>query len=195
MTIRFENKRIPGTRMEKEAMGNVTGQEFLDKIFYIQNGIMLANIRDISGIDGSTLQNWVKRGWTGNAVNKKYTKDQLSRILLINMMRSSIQLEKIDALLHYINGDIDRTDDDIIPESKLFDFVCRAVEAVSAETVYDKEMLKAFIAGMTADYPEAFAGARERLNNVILIIVTAYASSVLTEEANSGLQNMLGETR
>ena len=89
MTIKIENRMIPGTQMDKQLMGNVTGLAFLDKIFYIQNGIMLAQIRDISGIDGSTLQNWVKRGWTGNAVNKKYTKDQLSRILLINMMRQT----------------------------------------------------------------------------------------------------------
>lgn len=191
MTIRFNNACIPGTKMNKAAMGNVTGEEFLDKIFYIQHGIMLSNIRDISGIDGSTLQNWVKRGWTGNAVNKKYTKDQLARILLINMMRSAIQLERIDTLLHYINGDLDRTDDDIIPESKLFDYVCRAVDAVSGNEISDRSALEEKIAGMTADFPEAFPGARKRLNDVIAVVVTAYASSVLTEEANNALASML----
>ena len=136
MTIKIDNRMIPGTQMDKEAMGNVTGLAFLDKIFYIQQGIMLAQIRDISGIDGSTLQNWVKRGWTGNAINKKYSKDQLSRILLINMMRQALQLEKIDYILHYINGDINSKDDDIIPESKLYEYVCRIVDVLSADAVY-----------------------------------------------------------
>lgn len=190
MTIKIDNRMIPGTQMDKEAMGNVTGLAFLDKIFYIQQGIMLAQIRDISGIDGSTLQNWVKRGWTGNAINKKYSKDQLSRILLINMMRQALQLEKIDYLLHYINGDIDSKDDDIIPESKLYDYVCRIVDAVSGDAVYNTEDLRDCIAKMTVDHPEIYPGARDRLNHVLEIIVTAYNASLLADYANSQLQQM-----
>ena len=190
MTIRINNRMIPGTQMDKEAMGNVTGLAFLDKIFYIQQGIMLAQIRDISGIDGSTLQNWVKRGWTGNAVNKKYSKDQLSRILLINMMRQALQLEKIDYILHYINGDINSKDDDIIPESKLYDYVCRIVDVLSADAVYDTQELRRCIADMTVDHPEIFPGARDRLNHVLEIIVTAYHASLLAEYANNRLQQL-----
>ncbi len=190
MMIKIENRMIPGTQMDKEAMGNVTGLAFLDKIFYIQQGIMLAQIRDISGIDGSTLQNWVKRGWTGNAINKKYSKDQLSRILLINMMRQALQLEKIDYILHYINGDIDSKDDDIIPESKLYDYVCKIVDAASATTVFDAEALRRCIAEMTVDHPEIFPGARARLNEVLEIIVTAYNASLLAEYANAQLQTL-----
>ncbi len=190
MLIKLDNRMIPGTQMNKEAMGNVTGLAFLDKIFYIQHGIMLAQIRDISGIDGSTLQNWVKRGWTGNAINKKYSKDQLSRILLINMMRQALQLEKIDHLLHYINGDIDSKDDDIIPESLLYDYVCRIVDAVSGETVFDTDDLRRYIEDMTADHPEVFPGARQRLNHVLEIILTAYNASLLAEYANNQLQEL-----
>jgi len=190
MTIKIDNRMIPGTQMDKEAMGNVTGLAFLDKIFYIQQGIMLAQIRDISGIDGSTLQNWVKRGWTGNAINKKYSKDQLSRILLINMMRQALQLEKIDYLLHYINGDIESKDDDIIPESKLYDYVCRIVDAASGVEDFDTEKLCSCIEAMTVDHPEVFPGARERLNYVLEIIVTAYNASLLADYANSRLQNL-----
>ena len=190
MLIKLDNRMIPGTQMDKEAMGNVTGLAFLNKIFYIQQGIMLAQIRDISGIDGSTLQNWVKRGWTGNAINKKYSKDQLSRILLINMMRQALQLEKIDYLLHYINGDIDSKDDDIIPESKLYDYVCKIVDAVSGETVFDTDDLRRYIEELTVDHIEVFPGARQRLNYVLEIIVTAYNASLLAEDANTQLQSL-----
>ena len=190
MLIKLDNRMIPGTQMDKEAMGNVTGLAFLDKIFYIQQGIMLAQIRDISGIDGSTLQNWVKRGWTGNAVNKKYSKDQLSRILLINMMRQALQLEKIDYLLHYINGDIDSKDDDIIPESKLYDYVCKIVDAVSAADVFGTDDLRRYIAELTVDHQEVFPGARQRLNYVLEIIVTAYNASLLADYANAQLQTL-----
>ncbi|MCQ2431756.1 MAG: DUF1836 domain-containing protein [Clostridia bacterium] len=191
MTIRIENRMIPGTRMDKLEMGNVTGKAFLDKIFYIQRGIMLAQIRDISGIDGSTLQNWVKRGWTGNAINKKYSMDQLARILLINMMRDSIQFERIDYVLHYLNGQIDNKDDDIIAESLLYDYVCRIIDAASEEKVLDEEGLRTCITNMTHDYPELYPGARERLNAVLEIIVTAYNASLLMSHANARLDKTL----
>ena len=55
---------------------------------------MLSQIREICGIDGSTLQNWTKRGWVANSHNKRYNIDQLSRILIINMMRESMQLRE-----------------------------------------------------------------------------------------------------
>ncbi len=192
MTIKIDNRTIPGTQMDKQQMGDVTGLAFLDKIFYIQNGIMLAQIRDISGIDGSTLQNWVKRGWTGNAINKKYSKDQLSRILLINMMRQSLQLEKIDFILHYINGDINSKDDDIIPESKLYDYVCRIIDA--ADTTMDGvctyEALQDLIRAQTADYTEVFPGAMERLHRVLSIIITAYNAAKLSDHANMQMMNL-----
>ena len=62
MKLEIQSTMIPGTLMDKVKMGNVTGMEFLEKIFYITDGIMLSQIRALSGIDGSTPQNWTKRG-------------------------------------------------------------------------------------------------------------------------------------
>ena len=89
MNLQLKDDYIPGTKLLRSEMGGVTGMEFLSKIFFISDGVMLTQIRDISGIDGSTLQNWVKRGWVGNPKKKTYDKEQLARILIINMMRDS----------------------------------------------------------------------------------------------------------
>lgn len=190
MTIRNDSRLIPGTQMDRVEMGDVTGKAFLDKIFYVQNGIMLAQIRVISGIDGSTLQNWVKRGWAGKTVNKKYSMDQLARILLINMMRDAITFERIDYVLHYLNGDIDSTEDDIIAESLLYDDVCRIIELAGERESVSAEELRAIITDVTKDYPEVYAGARERLNAVLEIIVTSYESSLLMKQANARLDTI-----
>ena len=77
MNIEINDPMIPGTVLRRKDMGDVTGMEFLNKIFYITDGIMLTQIRDISGIDGTTLQNWTKRGWVANSKLKRYNKDQL----------------------------------------------------------------------------------------------------------------------
>ncbi len=176
---------IPGTIKNKVEMGDVTGMEFLNKIFYISHGIMLTQIREVSGVDGSTLQNWVKRGWVGNTVNKKYSKDQLSRILIINMLRDCMLLERIDMLLHYINGEIDDQNDDIIPESKLFDYICRIYDRFSENGYENDEQLRAVIAEITADYVEPIKGARERLDRALEIILIAYFCSTAGKYANA----------
>ena len=55
MNLEINDALIPGTRLKKADMGNVTGLDFLSKVFYISEGIMLSQIREVSGIDGSTL--------------------------------------------------------------------------------------------------------------------------------------------
>ena len=86
-----------------------------------------------------------------------------------------------------INGDIDSKDDDIIPESKLYDYVCKIVDVVSGETVFDTDDLRRYIEALTVDHPEVFPGARQRLNRVLEIIITAYNASLLADYANSQL--------
>lgn len=176
---------IPGTVREKAAMGNVTGMEFLDKVFYISDGIMLAQIREVSGVDGSTLQNWVKRGWIGTTTNKKYSKDQLARILIINMLRSCMLLENIDKLLHYINGKLDDTSDDIIPESVLFDYICRIYDIFTEKGYETDEQLSCVIDDVTSDYKEPVEGAKDRLTAALKIILIAYFCSTVGKYANN----------
>jgi Domain of unknown function (DUF1836). len=186
MTLGIVDDHIPGTVMLKKDMGNVTGLEFLDKIFFITDGIMLQQIREISGVDGSTLQNWVKRGWIANTVNKKYSKEHLARILIINMLRDSMLLERIDFLMRYINGNINDQADDIILESQLYDYICRIVDVLMEkdETTSNRE-LRSYITECTNDYVERVSGARKRLNRALEIIVTVYYASLIQKNSNT----------
>ena len=40
MNINMKDKYIPGTRVSKDEMHGITGKEFLDKIFFMSDGIM-----------------------------------------------------------------------------------------------------------------------------------------------------------
>ena len=55
MNINMKDKYIPGTRVSKRRDAWHYRKEFLDKIFFMSDGIMLNRIRDIAGIDGSTI--------------------------------------------------------------------------------------------------------------------------------------------
>lgn len=186
MKLEIQSSLIPGTLMDKKKMGDVTGLEFLDKIFFITDGIMLSQIREISGIDGSTLQNWTKRGWVANAHNKRYDKNQLARILIINMMRESMQLDRIAQLLTYVNGRAGDASDDIIPESELYDYLCRIIDQlVEDEMPPDAGNLQELIRRTLETYEERAAGAAKRLEKACGIIIMSYYATLVRQKANA----------
>ena len=191
MNLEINDALIPGTKLNKADMGNVTGLEFLSKVFYISEGVMLSQIREVSGIDGSTLQNWTKRGWVANARLKKYNIDQVAHILIINMLRSCIQLDHIAFLLQYINGKIDDTSDDIIRDSVLYDYICRILDALTRQDVASKASIKEVIRDQIANYEEAMEGARDRLAHALEIIVTAYYAALIKRNSDEMLANLM----
>lgn len=194
MNLEINDSLIPGTKLKKNDMGNVTGLEFLSKVFYISEGVMLSQIREVSGIDGSTLQNWTKRGWVANARLKKYNIDQVAHILIINMLRSCIQLDHIAFLLQYINGKIDDKSDDIIHDSVLYDYICRILETLTRQDVASKASIKEVIREQIADYEEAMPGARNRLANALEIIVTAYYAALIKRSSDEMLTELMSNS-
>ena len=192
MNLEIKETLIPGTRLDKVEMGNVTGLEFLSKVFYISEGVMLTQIREVSGIDGSTLQNWTKRGWVANAQLKKYNIDQVAHILIINMLRSCIQLDRIAMLLHYINGRIDDTSDDIIRDSVLYDYICRILDKLMERETCSMASIQEVIREQITDYEEAMPGARDRLANALEIIVVAYYAALIKRRSDEMLTDLMG---
>jgi DNA-binding transcriptional MerR regulator len=136
---------------------------------------MLAQVREITGIDGTTLQNWLKRGWVASPAKKAYSKEHLARILIINMLRDTMQLSQIIFLLTYVNGNDPR--DSIIPESLLYDYICKVLEAWCRNGAGSD--LRVIIADITYDYNERFSGARRRLERALEIIVRAYQATLI----------------
>lgn len=190
MKLHFLDEYIPGTKLKKAEMENLTGLAFLKKVFFVSEGVMLTQIRDISGIDSSTLQNWTKRGWVANAKLKKYNMDQVAHILIINMLRSCMQLEHIAFLVHYINGSVEDRSDDIITDSQLYDYICRILEHIINTGDCSLEEIADCVAKITEDYVELMEGARERLNRALEIIVVTYYSTLLKRRATTLLENL-----
>ena len=193
MNLQINEELIPGTILNRKDMGDVTGMEFLKKIFYISDGVMLTQIREISGIDGSTLQNWTKRGWVANARLKRYNIDQVAHILIINMLRSCMQLDKIAFLVSYINGRLCDESDDIIRDSQLYDYICRILDKLmkAGEISPDGTTLAETIEKTTSDYVEKVSGARKRLNTALEIIIIAYYASIIKSYSDDMVDKLM----
>jgi hypothetical protein len=184
MKLQLQDRLIPGTKLKRSDMDNLTGLAFLKRVFFVSEGVMLTQIRDISGIDSSTLQNWTKRGWVVNSRSKKYNMDQVAHILIINMLRSCMQLDHIDFLIHYINGRVDDASDDIISDSMLYDYICRILSSMMDSEQVSLSNVRGLVESVTTDYEEPVSGARERLVRALEVIVVTYTAALLKRHAD-----------
>ena len=182
---------IPGTILNRDKMDGATGLEFLDKVFFITDKIMLAQIREITGIDGTTLQNWLKRGWVGTPNKKSYTKEHLARILIINMMRDTMQLSRIIFILQYVNGKSE--EDKIVKESVLYGYICKVLDRLSENGEISGAGIDGIISDVLSDYNEPVSGAKRRLSVGVKVITITYYSALIKAEAEAILDSLGAE--
>lgn len=190
MDFLMNSEQIPGTILSRKEMDDCTGLDFLKKVFFVTDGVMLTQIRNISGIDSSTLQNWTKRGWVANSKLKRYNINQVAHILIINMLRACMQLDRIAFLIEYINGDLESDEDDIIKDSELYDDICKILDRIKKDNVGSLDGVRKIILDFTKNYQEPFAGAKERLTKALEVIVTTYYASLLRRHADELLDSM-----
>ncbi len=181
MYLAINDDKVPGTIVYRKDMEGSTGLDFLRKIFFLKDGILLTQIRTIAGVDGSTLQNWVKRGWVPTTTNKLYSMDMFARIVIINMLRDTMQLSKISFLLSYINGEAGNKADDIIPESKLYDYICRITDSMLGDESYSGERLRSTIENSIdeSDLNPAIPDAKQRLVSALEVIVLSRYAAII----------------
>ena len=104
---------LPGSTIEAESLSAESADRLISPMF-LSGGLMLSQVAALTGLEPYTIQNWVKRGFLPPPQNKRYTIRQFCRILLINMLKDSFQLDTVCSLLSYINGHLDDESDDII---------------------------------------------------------------------------------
>lgn len=95
--------RLPGTTLEVDLSRENAADALLSPMF-LTGGLVLSQVAQLTGLEPYTIQNWVKRGFLPPPVKKKYSRRQLCRIFIINMLRDSMQIERICRLLSYVNG-------------------------------------------------------------------------------------------
>lgn len=173
---------IPGTTLplNEQALENAFSQ--LRPILNATGGITLSQVSALTGIEGTTVQNWIKRGWIESTKGKKYTELQLVRIIIFNMLRDSMQLEKIATIMHYVNGEVDDRNDDILPDSDLYNLLCAVIFSAEKTLTADATVLQKIISEKTS----GFAGAeKEKLDKALLIMSLAYISAQLKKRMES----------
>mgnify|MGYP000863702972 CR=1 FL=1 len=184
------NNYLPGTNIQMDLQGGQDYRRVFDTAFAIMGGIYLSQLAEMVGVPGATLQNWVKRGFVASPVNKRYTCRQTCRMILIALLRHTLPLEDITALLSSINNDLADEQDDLIDDSKLYLYFCDVVLPLPPGGYFDIPELKRRISAVTAGFTGASAADLERLNRVLLVMVLAYGSWQLQQQAENLLNGI-----
>ena len=104
------------------------------------------------------------------------------------MLKGALPLERICSLLGYVNGQLDNEADDMIDDSDLYFMFVRLAtrskelyRADSRDTVLDEEL---------AGYREPVPGAREKVKQVLRIMLTAWLATRMAQETENMLNNL-----
>ena len=159
----------------------------------LTGGFTLSQLAEISGLEATTIQNWVKRGWIEPPKDRRYGETSIARVLIINMLKGAMQLSNIVSLMSYINGKVDDRCDDAIPDGDLYSIMCYVTEEIDKIGNWNKETVVSVIDEQIKDFEEPFSGGKEKLRNALEIMMLAHISSNLKNEADSLLQNFIND--
>ena len=175
---------VPGTTL-------VTWRSTADSIpnrlesMFLGGGLTLSQVTSITGLDPYMVQNWVKRGFLAKPEQKRYSLNQLCRIITINMLKGILPMDRICEMLRYINGQLDDESDDLIDDARLYFLFLRV--AAQARELDSVDQWRDAIEAALADYKEPAPGARDRVAQVLRIMLTAWVAARMAQEA----ENML----
>ncbi len=178
---------IPGTVLTATEQDTKYIEEKLRAMF-LGGGISLSQVSAVTGLEPYTVQNWVKRGFLTNPVGKRYTLRQLCRILNINMLKAALPLEEICGLLQYINGSLNDDSDDLIDDATLYFLFVKL--AAQHRQMNNSEGRDTVLKQALKDYQEPVPGAKDRVERVLKVMLTAWAASLLRQAAEKMVMDL-----
>lgn len=178
---------IPGTNIKLLDINDVfsTFKVMIDTC----GGLSLSQVCSITGLQTSTIQNWVKRKFVPSPIKKKYYERHLARILLISALRDSMNIEDIGELMILINGDTEDESDDIVSESKLYDYFCKSISYLTTITLDDERIEEVIRQAIDAEEVKN----QEKLIYALKVMVYAYINGKCLLQINMNLEKLKEE--
>lgn len=173
--MKFE---IPGTNMQYSSDNDAFSM--FRPMIEITGGLSLSQVCSITGLQASTIQNWVKRDYVPRPIKKKYLERHLARILLISSLRDCMNIEDIGELMKLINGDTEDESDDIVSESKLYDYFSNCINMLTCKTIEDEKIEEAIEEVLKNE--ESIA--KQKLVYALKVMVYAYISGKCLKQIN-----------
>lgn len=184
------NWTIPGTAQQVDAEDTGKFKTQLESICYM-GGITLGQIVQLTGLEPYRVQNWVRRGFLAPPVSKRYGLNQVCRILNIHMMESTLTMERICSLLSYVNGQLNDESDDLIDDAALYFLFLDLAKETPLGTPEGE--IREKIKNQLKNRPERAPGGNHRVEEVLLIMLTAWQATELRHQAEKMVESLSGK--
>ena len=181
------NWTLPGTTIPANREDAGKTQQQFDALF-LAGGLTLSQVSSLTGLEPYAVQNWVKRGFLSAPKAKRYDREQVCRLILINMLKGTLALEQICQMISYVNGDLTDESDDLIDDAVLYFMFVQL--AARARHIGGTQQWDEAVESVLADYKEPVPGASERVRKVLRTMLTAWAANRLRLEAEEMLKNL-----
>lgn len=145
----------------------------IDMLLEATGGLSLSQVCAITGLEASTIQNWVKRGWVTHPKGKKYEEIHVARILIINALKECIKLEHISLLMNYVNGPESMRGGGIIKESELFNYLGEALQKAGQSDDLSPGGVEAVVDRVIGGYKGPTPDARIRIRKALTVMIFA----------------------
>lgn len=164
---------LPGTNIEVRELSYGAAESLFNPVF-LTGGLVLSQVSGMTDCAAHVIQNWVKRGFVSPPVNKKYSKRQFCRIAFINFLKDTMQLDRVTALMGYINGALDDESDDLVDDFTLY---CYFIDVIGRLRDFRRETISAAVEESVKNYSDAYS--KPRLKATLEVMAAAYGASML----------------
>lgn len=174
---------FPGTTIETRTLEKGSSKLLFDGIF-ATGGITLSQVSIMTGLEPYLIQNWIKRGFVAPPVKRVYGKEQFARIIIINMLREALQIERICTLIQVMGSGEDRIRDDELYH-RYVDMLAENEINMMDETSVSEVAQSVALASDVRD-----PGVQKQLARILQVMLYAHAASKLRNSAESILATL-----
>ncbi len=179
---------FPGTTIEVHKLSQGSSRNLFEGLF-ATGGITLSQVCIMTGLEPYLVQNWVKRGFLSPPKKRVYSRVQFARVIIINMLRESLQIDRICGLIHIIGGDPHDVSDDLISDDELYH---RYVDMVSDETINvtnERSVIEAAEKAVV-DFESPYPDDKKKLVRILQVMLYAHEAAKLRDSAGEILSTL-----
>ena len=185
-------KSLPGTAQTRISQGE-KGFAKIAMLLEATGGLNLSQVCSVTGLEGSTIQNWVKRGWVAHPKGKKYEEKHIARILIINALKECIKLEHIAQLMIYVNGEHDDLDGGMVKESDLYNFLCDALPKLGKVDDLSRGGVESVVENVIRDYKGPTPDAHIKIRKALTLMIYACVCTDVKRRTETMMDQVLYE--
>lgn len=179
---------FPGTTVEVSLMVKGSSKVLFDGIF-AAGGITLSQISAMTGLEPYMIQNWVKRGFITSPVKRLYSREQFAGIIIINMLKESLNIDKICGLINLITGPTESELDDLVKNNELYHMYVDMYSDAEMK-LDDKETVTRAAERATEQYTEKIPGGRDKLIRILTVMYYAHTATMMRKYAEETLSTL-----